>query len=542
MLKDNYLLNTVSEIISSSQAFLKNSLGDHSDDFLGKDEGDNPLVRLHSHLHEHCREIFDHLSDQKEKNGSKEDQTVWEALIENANLVAPHVNKRYYSCLGMNEIKHMPIIDNHAHAGFFENRMNSPEGMTYRKIVDFFEIITAFSLLNPKEGKELWEIYHSEKKEDVEEYFERKGIKDECLDALENFKSTSMWNMLAGSFKDLYPGALTEQDMEIKIEEQREMGLNASYSQIFDKANITTCLCLRPDLDTGWDKQRFKRVVELDPFMSLNFKDDFFKSTLNAMEIDSPPTKFDDYIDFLDEMIDYFVGEEALAVKIHSAYVRPIFFQKRTVEEAKKSFEETYRPQKSSGKQKKSLEEVEQYSKTEKDRLKQHPFQDFVARRLIELCGENDLPVHFHTGSGFLPGLELKNSSPLNLENIIGDPKLRKTKMVILHAGYPFFRESVNLSKMWSNVYLDISGLTFMFNFSLANFLTETIEFLPANKILFGTDAVFPELFHTAAQNGRKQLSIALENLVNANTLSSQRARKIAESILSGNAKRLYGL
>ena len=96
----------------------------------------------------------------------------------------------------------------------------------------------------------------------------------------------------------------------------------------------------------------------------------------------------------------------------------------------------------------------------------------------------------------------------------------------------------------WNNprVFLDWSVLASLFTTRLAGWLTEWLELLPASKLLFGTDASSPELYYTAAVNGRRQLGAALDQLVTCGTLSRGAAMALAERVCFKNAVDLYGL
>jgi predicted TIM-barrel fold metal-dependent hydrolase len=65
---------------------------------------------------------------------------------------------------------------------------------------------------------------------------------------------------------------------------------------------------------------------------------------------------------------------------------------------------------------------------------------------------------------------------------------------------------------------------------------------LPRDKLLFGSDASSPELYYTAAVNGRRQLGHALEHLIAGGCLTRGEAAEVAERVCHTNAIALYGL
>jgi hypothetical protein len=533
MNSDSFLLKVLSEILSDSKKYVTSNIDEHFNLIFGDHDDTNLVLRVHRHLHTHLETMLGRKVSNKDLDFIKDKNKIFDNIADNANIAFPQLNKLHFSLSQSSEILQMPVIDNHSHAGDFEQKFNCQHGINLNVLMDIVELTTALSLLSPEEGRDLWNIYITSPRERVDQYLSLKKIDDRCKKSVDYFRSTSMWNMLVRGFKEIYPGILNEQDIADEMAKQRLLGLVPSYTQIFDKAKITAAFCQRDNLEPAWDPQRFKFLLRVDPFIEMKFHEPLFKIALDGQGLTEPPSSFDDYISFIDQTIHCFKEKGTAAVKIHCAYVRPIHFQYQSLDDAKRSFVEVYS-------QNKTAIELDQYCQPVELRKQQYPFQDFIVRYILDLSGKLDLPVQFHTGMGFLPGLELKNSSPLNLESIISDPALRKTKLILLHGGYPFLSEATALAREWSNVYLDISGLTFLFNSSLSNWLTECIEILPENKLLFGTDAFFPELYYVAAQNGRRQLAYAIETLIKNNSISARKATRIAEGVLYKNAQLLY--
>src|SRR5258706_13881511 len=73
-------------------------------------------------------------------------------------------------------------------------------------------------------------------------------------------------------------------------------------------------------------------------------------------------------------------------------------------------------------------------------------FQDYIFRVLIDQAGKLNLPVHFHSAVGIGDYFSLRNGNPLNLENILRDPRYAKTKFVLIHRGYPYTLEMIWLT------------------------------------------------------------------------------------------------
>ena len=65
----------------------------------------------------------------------------------------------------------------------------------------------------------------------------------------------------------------------------------------------------------------------------------------------------------------------------------------------------------------------------------------------------------------------------------------------------------------------------------------------PTNKIMYGSDGFgIPEIFWFAAVQGKRAIGSALDELISDEWLTEREAWRIAESIFSANARRLYRL
>ena len=83
-------------------------------------------------------------------------------------------------------------------------------------------------------------------------------------------------------------------------------------------------------------------------------------------------------------------------------------------------------------------------------------FQDYIFRVLIDQAGKLKLPVHFHSAVGIGDYFSLRNGNPLNLENVLRDPRYKNTNFVLIHGGYPYTLEMIWLTAA-KNVYTDSS-------------------------------------------------------------------------------------
>src|SRR6185437_8629913 len=162
-------------------------------------------------------------------------------------------------------------------------------------------------------------------------------------------------------------------------------------------------------------------------------------------------------------------------------------------------------------------------------------------------CGRLGMAVHLHTMSGGGGYFDIAGVNPLRLEPLFNDARLRNTRFVMLHGGWPFVREAGALLQK-PNVYLDISqqALTFPPH-TLATWLREWLETFP-DKVLFGTDGYpfsqslgWEEATWIASRNARQALGLALTGMMRDGEISRARAEEIAAMVLRKNAESLYG-
>jgi predicted TIM-barrel fold metal-dependent hydrolase len=157
------------------------------------------------------------------------------------------------------------------------------------------------------------------------------------------------------------------------------------------------------------------------------------------------------------------------------------------------------------------------------------------------------MAVHLHGMSGGGRYFGIAGVYPLLLEPLFNDSKLKDTRFVILHGGWPYVREAGSLLQK-PNVYLDVSqqALTFPPR-TLAGWLREWLETYPG-KVLFATDGYpftdalgWEESTWIAARNARQALALALTGMLRDGEIDHARAEEIAQQVLHGNAENLYG-
>jgi hypothetical protein len=175
-------------------------------------------------------------------------------------------------------------------------------------------------------------------------------------------------------------------------------------------------------------------------------------------------------------------------------------------------------------------------------RLTEKPLLDRLLEVTLEIAAQTGRPLQIHAGFGD-PDIELLRANPLLLRPVLEDPRWAETRLVLLHMAYPYAREAAFMTAVWPQVHLDLS-LVLPFLGPGALFpLLEILSLAPASKLMYGSDVSgLPELFALSADWGRAVLGEALGWLVERDGLDDTAAAAAGRTILSGNARALYGL
>ncbi len=322
-------------------------------------------------------------------------------------------------------------------------------------------------------------------------------------------------------------------------------GGTAYWNGILDKMNIETCLANRVALAPYLDPRRFHWVFFVDSFLfpfdnhGLIAKNGDLAVYLPLQEkvlaryekqenVLGLPADLAGYEAFVRQTLADNQKKGGVAMKFEAAYFRTLYFRDPRRERA----EAIYTQFRAGG-----VPSDEDYI----------TFQDYVFRVLIDQAGKLKLPVHFHSAVGIGDYFSLQNGNPLNLENVVRDPRYRNVNFVLIHGGYPYTLDMIWLTAA-KNVYTDSSLVGYyVYPSELKNILKQWISLFP-EKIMFGSDA-FPfndavgaeETFWLAARSARTALAAALAELVAEGACSEQKALELARLYLHDNAAKLYG-
>ncbi len=286
-----------------------------------------------------------------------------------------------------------------------------------------------------------------------------------------------------------------------------------------DKARIA--ISIQDDGRTTVDKTFFAPVVRLEHFAVARTRDE-----LAALEAEGGVTihSLDDLLRAMRVMLEGYLADGAVGVKIALAYRRIIRFEKVAKADAERLFNRI------AG----HLGEGLSWEDA-------RPLQDYILHEIIRAAIDRDLPIQIHTG--LQEGNEniLTNSNPTHLVNLFIE--YREAKFDLFHGGYPYTGEVLALAKNFPNVYLDLCWLHIISPTAGVRMLHEAIETVPANKIFaFGGDFIIPEGAYGHSVLARRVVSQVLAEKVERGALSEDEALRLARRMLRENPAEIYRL
>jgi hypothetical protein len=322
-------------------------------------------------------------------------------------------------------------------------------------------------------------------------------------------------------------------------------GGTAYWDGILDKLNIETCLANRVALAPYLNPKRFHWVFFVDSFLFpfdnhdqaakngdmgvyIPLQEKVLQRYIKQAGASGLPADLAGYESLVRQVLTDNQKKGGVAMKFEAAYFRTLYFRDPPREKA----EAIYAKYHGGG-----VPSEEEY----------RTFQDYVFRVLIDQAGKINLPVHFHSAVGIGDYFSLRNGNPLNLENVLRDPRYAKVNFVLIHGGYPYTLDMIWLTAA-KNVYTDSSLMGYyVYPSELKNILKQWISLFP-ERMMFGSDA-FPfgdavgaeETFWLAARSARTAIAAALAELVSEGAFSEGKALELARMYLHDNAAKLYG-
>jgi predicted TIM-barrel fold metal-dependent hydrolase len=294
-----------------------------------------------------------------------------------------------------------------------------------------------------------------------------------------------------------------------------------SYSdwtrRLFTEANISILLC-----DYGYQGEGSYTHAELQTMLPCQVEP-ILRLEVLAQELIVQHNTFEQMVDAYVATVERARTDGYVALKSIIAYRTGLMIEPTSRDEAASAFA----PLK---------EEARQAGRI---RLASKPLCDYLVGLALQKAVAQELPFQFHTGFGDSDA-DLRVVNPLHLRPIIEQVRC---PLVLLHAGWPFYRELAHLAAIYPNVWLDLSLAIPFATTGIPTMLRDVLGMAPFSKIMFATDAfVMPEIFWLAARWGRWGLGCVLDEFIADGFLNADEAWVAAEAILGGNARLIYRL
>jgi predicted TIM-barrel fold metal-dependent hydrolase len=320
------------------------------------------------------------------------------------------------------------------------------------------------------------------------------------------------------------------------------------YAQwVLDQAHIATMLANRVAMGPGVEPPRFRWVPYVDALVFpldnaglgaatpdraqfFALEDKLRAQYLQMVHLQALPATLDAYLSqVVTATLERQHAQGAIAVKFEIAYLRGFEFTDPSRQDAARVYA--------------------RWVKTpHPDPAEYKLLQDFLFRFIAGECGRLKLAVHLHAMSGGGGYFSIAGANPLLLEPLFNDRRLRQTRFVMLHGGWPFVHEAGALLQK-PNAWLDLSQQSLVIPpRTLAGWLREWLEIFP-DKVLFATDGYpfsdslgWEEAAFLASRNIREALGIALSGMIRDREITRDQAAAIARGVLHDTAAKLYGI
>jgi predicted TIM-barrel fold metal-dependent hydrolase len=159
-------------------------------------------------------------------------------------------------------------------------------------------------------------------------------------------------------------------------------------------------------------------------------------------------------------------------------------------------------------------------------------------------CQDLGVPVHLHSGlTGGLWNGPISNADPFLLAPFIRQPAFRQSKIVLLHAGYPWIQHASALAHALPQIWVDIGWVTPWISLRIVECYRELVAMAPLSKLMIGSGGHgTPEIAWLAAKVAKTALAEVFEDAVRLGFMVARQAEQAGRMILQDNAARLYDL
>ncbi|ROR73576.1 amidohydrolase family protein [Bogoriella caseilytica] len=430
----------------------------------------------------------------------------------------------------------VPAVDHHSHAGYVRPGQRIAG-------LDAYERENALGHVEGNVHHDDYQRYmaleESGKDEEAQALAESIGVPALVAASL-RFQSTTVHaRALRDGARALY-GDHPEAELVEMSRQARADDFPGLYDRALHLSGTAGVLTDIPEIDSeAWPHRRYKPIARIDPYLypfghprwqgrgsdTPRFRRIFshvLDRQLERAGIALPGT-LGEYEDFVLSSLRRRRSEGFVGLKIASAYVRPLSFQRVGRAEAEAAWAAL------AG------------GPREVPEAAHRVLSDHLVFAILEWATAEGMPVQIHTGFGHAePGLRVATADPLLLEPLLADPALNRLKVILIHGGFPYSSHLTALAHAYGNVHLDFSWMPYLHHHVVGRVLEEWLEFLPADRVMYGTDTGSPELHVSATERARAALDGVLAEGVGSRLWSTSQACWLAERVLHRNLCDVY--
>jgi hypothetical protein len=354
------------------------------------------------------------------------------------------------------------------------------------------------------------------------------------LPLLDRVRHTTAYAALREGIRELHPFSepdITESNWpainERVLAAYRQHGERAWQRQVAARAGVPLMnqMVLLPYLSDHWDalpaEERRAQQRWLLPSLVLDgYLFSGFAASRRALrrseELVGPsPRTHEEYLLFLDRVLDLFMEKGGRSVKLMTAYFRTLRFAPIPDLEARRLFARG-----PAGLRGEGLARL----------------QDNLFWHLMERVHQRHLPLIVHAGYAERP----EWASPRHLLPVLS--KFPNLNIDVSHSGWPNHGTAMILARERRNCYFNLCWTPLLSRALGRRMLSEAIDMLPLNRILMGTDTGTPEAFLGTVRLIRSLLVEVLEEKVREGQFDAEVAKRVAKAILLENALEFYGM
>ena len=232
------------------------------------------------------------------------------------------------------------------------------------------------------------------------------------------------------------------------------------------------------------------------------------------------PKTLTDYLNALDAAIDSWRSHGVVGMKTAFAYTIGLRFRDPSLQDAQTAFAK---------KRDMTPQEVT-------------TVQHYAFRHALLACQRNELPVVVHTGFQIWGHANLEQSNPILLHNLLIDKRYKDVTWVLLHGGNPYVGETTYLARMFPNVNIDFTWISWMTRARFRLALAEWIEIVPHGKFCFGSDSNCSESIVGTGEITREVIANVLEDQMARRIIDEKVALDFIEHTYSKTPTRLFQL